>query len=933
MTTFTISPLQHKHFVSLTLCKFPSSSHLASSSSSHIFSFFGFKESLFHDLSSPCVLRTHLGNMTIQMAVREQQGMTQDLVYGPDGERGDKFASPLSRDDRLYSKYKKTNSSSGPGDGRSRTAASEKKEETSKRRNKPIGEVYYRNGKEIDNGLSSSRSKVQRNSVRRGNGLVVNEKDTKYKKCDKEKNVSGLSSMSEAELLNKPPKQHKNGNTGVDSKREKKSKKNKIKSAEVKLRISLDACSKKGNVLGAIELYDSAIREGTKLEQYHYNVLLYLCSSAAVGVIQPAKSGSSTQSNSRQKLDKANLSNHSSSDIEQPAPQIFNNIGSTSQFTRDYTASLPKNLERNGGKRELDYEFSNGTLGNNTESRTKAIDLEVGSNGYQVESGESDGRHDAGEDNYMNTVNGNEENGIQVSEEIKRYALTRGFEIYDNMQSDNIPLSEAALTSIARMAMSVENGEMAFEMVKQMKSLGIRPRLRSYGPALFTFCNKGDIGKAFEVEEHMLSCGVHPEEPELEALLNVSVRAGKADKVYYLLHKLRASVRQVSSRTANLIEQWFSCRTASRVGKRKWDDNLILKAMENGGGGWHGMGWLGSGKWKVSHTCVGDDGVCINCGEKLVTIDIDPLETESFAKSVAQIAGKKERNSSFQKFQKWLDYYGPFEAVVDAANVGLSTQRRFSLTKVNSVVNGIRQKLPSKKLPLIVVHHRRISGGRMEEPTNKKLLEKWRNADALYATPSGSNDDWYWLYGAIKFKCLIVTNDEMRDHNFQLLGNDFFPKWKERHQVHFSFSEHGPEFQMPPPCSIVIQESVKGRWHVPIRVEEQESNRERTWLCVTRGILPLKSQYSSSKANGKLPDLYRATSMESDHPLENLPKDASRLHSGFSNLKDVRQSGAEPSSIVADIKILDNFHQPVTCCSLYNGWGGSSFCTSSNPFC
>lgn len=41
----------------------------------------------------------------------------------------------------------------------------------------------------------------------------------------------------------------------------------------------------------------------------------------------------------------------------------------------------------------------------------------------------------------------------------------------------------------------------------------------------------------------------------------------------------------------------------------------------------------------------------------------------------------------------------------------------------------------------------------------------------------------YWLYAAIKFRCLIVTNDEMRDHIFQLLGNDIFPKWKERHQV------------------------------------------------------------------------------------------------------------------------------------------------------
>lgn len=50
----------------------------------------------------------------------------------------------------------------------------------------------------------------------------------------------------------------------------------------------------------------------------------------------------------------------------------------------------------------------------------------------------------------------------------------------------------------------------------------------------------------------------------------------------------------------------------------------------------------------------------------------------------------------------------------------------------------------------------------------------------------------YWLYAAIKFKCLLVTNDEMRDHTFQLLGNDFFPKWKERHQVSSTLHQAKP---------------------------------------------------------------------------------------------------------------------------------------------
>ncbi|KAL6314845.1 hypothetical protein AAG906_029061 [Vitis piasezkii] len=32
----------------------------------------------------------------------------------------------------------------------------------------------------------------------------------------------------------------------------------------------------------------------------------------------------------------------------------------------------------------------------------------------------------------------------------------------------------------------------------------------------------------------------------------------------------------------------------------------------------------------------------------------------------------------------------------------------------------------------------------------------------------------YWLYAAVNGNCLLVTNDEMRDHLFQLLGTSFF---------------------------------------------------------------------------------------------------------------------------------------------------------------
>ncbi|KAL5698467.1 ribonuclease P [Ranunculus cassubicifolius] len=573
----------------------------------------------------------------------------------------------------------------------------------------------------------------------------------------------------------------------------KRRRKERIETPESRLRVGLDMCSKKGDFVGAISLYDLSQKEGVELGQYHYTVLLYLCSSAAVGVVRPAKSGSGNRSSD--KLDFIDKEN--AIDLSESSSGVHS--------LRSVSSDNEEQHEHNVYDGSTDREF-----------QISSVTRDLG-NDEQGFGGEREGK----------------DSKIQVSEDVKKYAFVRGREIYEKMCLDKVPMNEATLTSVARLAMSTGNGDMALEMVNKMKELGINPRLRSYGPALFTFCNCGDIEKAFMVEEHMLKNGVYPEEPELEALLRLSVEVGRGDKVYYLLHKLRKSVRKVSPPTADLIERWFSTTPASRVGKRKWDEDLIVEALGNGGGGWHGQGWLGKGKWTTSRTSIGTDGVCESCGEKLVTIDLDPIETENFAQSVASIASKKERQSNFENFQKWLDYYGPFEAVVDAANVGLFRSRKFSPSKVNAIVNGIRQKLPSKKWPLIVLHNRRITGGNMDERTNKALAEKWKTADALYPTPTGSNDDWYWLYAAIKFKCLLVTNDEMRDHIFQLLGNDFFPRWKERHQVRFSFGDGGPEFNMPPPCSVVIQESKNGHWHVPIACEDVPE-KERIWICITR---------------------------------------------------------------------------------------------------
>lgn len=45
-------------------------------------------------------------------------------------------------------------------------------------------------------------------------------------------------------------------------------------------------------------------------------------------------------------------------------------------------------------------------------------------------------------------------------------------------------------------------------------------------------------------------------------------------------------------------------------------------------------------------------------------------------------------------------------------------------------------------MPLIILHSRRLKGDHADTPYNKNLIENWRKSGMLYATPTGSNDDW-----------------------------------------------------------------------------------------------------------------------------------------------------------------------------------------------
>ncbi|KAI5592547.1 hypothetical protein BDE02_04G159400 [Populus trichocarpa] len=452
----------------------------------------------------------------------------------------------------------------------------------------------------------------------------------------------------------------------------------------------------------------------------------------------------------------------------------------------------------------------------------------------------------------------------------KDLSLQYGFRVFDHMVSNGIKPNEASITAVARLAAAKGDGDYAFDLVKNIGVYNELPRLRTYDPALFCYCENLEGDKAYEVEEHMGRMGVGLEEGEIAALLKVSVETRREERVYEYLQKLRKMVRCVREETAKVIEHWFEVFEGNGV---ELDVGLVREAVSRNGGGWHGLGWIGKEKWVVRRGSVDAGGKCCCCGGQLVSVDIDDDETERFAESVAGLAMEREVKANFSEFQNWLEKHANYEAIMDGANIGLYQQNfaegGFSISQLDAVIKDLYNQ-SGKKRPLVILHNKRLRA-LLQNPSTRELIQEWIEKDVLYTTPHGSNDDWYWLYAAVKLRCWLVTNDEMRDHIFELLGSDFLVKWKERHQVRYTFVKGNLELQMPPLFSIVIQESENGSWHVPVAGDGNDS--PQSWLCVSRprscdalkeaSCMEESKDSNDSRCNSKLPTFGRPESLAS----------------------------------------------------------------------
>eukprot|EP01034_Spumella_vulgaris_P027312 gene27312-34008_t len=225
--------------------------------------------------------------------------------------------------------------------------------------------------------------------------------------------------------------------------------------------------------------------------------------------------------------------------------------------------------------------------------------------------------------------------------------------------------------------------------------------------------------------------------------------------------------------------------------------------------------------------------------------------TEDDAAAVAAkkrvFASKPENDPAFRreqwdKFKTWLDArLGSFDVLVDGANVGYYKQNYAGAPNHvdhAQIDHMLRQLQQLGHKPLLVLHSRHLMANMLLTDEAKEFMASWDREGLLYTTPKSFNDDWFWMYAAVKTSCQVVTNDEMRDHHFQLLHPRWFCRWKECHQVHYSFTYWGKKKTDERGPKAVITSSGEKSTEVENKVEEVVTDD------VAPSAGPVRHQYS-----------------------------------------------------------------------------------------
>ena len=376
---------------------------------------------------------------------------------------------------------------------------------------------------------------------------------------------------------------------------------------------------------------------------------------------------------------------------------------------------------------------------------------------------------------------------------------------------------EGSFTCMIRLCGITNQLEKGMELFDEMCAAGIAPKRRTYEP-LYEACAEqpdGALLRALALLADSRSRDIETYEGAFASIVRSCARAGPAGVLpcqEVVLPQMMDDCYTLCASTRAAVEEW-----AAGVEKRAAP--LVSKPDKEG---------------KVS-------------GHALQSLALTAAETKIMLAQVSSLAqSDKKKTAQFLRFRSFIEKNEPFDVLLDGANIGFSNQRvdkggKLQWSQIERVVahfmhQGLTHPIPPQPRvkPLVILHERHFYNERSLSRADQEIIARWRNAGILYVTPKQMNDDWFWLYAGVLAggrnpASIIISNDQMRDHHFQMLSMKYFLKWRERHWVNFEFFDRErntkPTFDFPTPYSIRMQ-PVDGAWFFPLNDKESPVAQE-----------------------------------------------------------------------------------------------------------
>ncbi|OQR90317.1 hypothetical protein THRCLA_09375 [Thraustotheca clavata] len=349
-------------------------------------------------------------------------------------------------------------------------------------------------------------------------------------------------------------------------------------------------------------------------------------------------------------------------------------------------------------------------------------------------------------------------------------------------KSKKHPVDEPSYSALVRLCARQHDTIKAEKLLEELEQAQVLSKLRTYSPLLIEYASTNCLDDAWRIYEKIKAKELDVTEIEYAALLQVASAVKNHDMFYKILAIFMEDILEPQESTWEILKLWF---------------------MSEG--------------FTCKEGTVNEDGICSVTGAKLLSIELSKEKEDILLKKVeGLVCTSDERTEQWNEFKSWIDENGPYDVLLDAANIGYFNQNYegggFNYKQIQRVLQAYQRR--GKKV-LIVLHKRRTSDKEVPEHL-RSMVAGWRDKNEMYNCRPGNNDDWYWLYAAVNFsgRTLVVSNDEMRDHHFQMISGVDFHRWKERHLVRYDKKNGNFVFDEPRVYSKRSQH-VNDSWHFP----------------------------------------------------------------------------------------------------------------------